>query len=167
MSALQAFWAQLTVLCNSRLLHINDGWSSWLFWSLAGGRASDQPNVLWPMRWCCVDGVTWSLQSFLCNVVMGECIVKVVIELDPGNAAGYVLLQTFRMMLLLLASGISLQVFNYSWRGWREHQPGYICLEVNNEVQIFVVHDEDYILNWLKPEWEHNRVSRLMENTIV
>jgi hypothetical protein len=45
---------------------------------------------------------------------MGECIVKVVIELDPGNAAGYVLLQTFRMMLLLLASGISLQVFNYS-----------------------------------------------------
>jgi hypothetical protein len=47
---------------------------------------------------------------------MGECIVKVVIELDPGNAAGYVLLQTFMMMmlLLLLASGISLQVFSYS-----------------------------------------------------
>jgi hypothetical protein len=65
-----------------------------------------------------VDGVTWSLQSFLCNVVMGECIVKVVIELDPGNGAGYVLLQTFMMMtmmmMLLLASGISLQVFSYS-----------------------------------------------------
>jgi hypothetical protein len=61
-----------------------------------------------------VDGVTWLLQSFLCNVVMGECIVKVVIELDPGNAAGYVLLQTFMMMMMLLASGISLQVFNYS-----------------------------------------------------
>jgi len=45
---------------------------------------------------------------------MGECIVKVVIELDPGNAAGYVLLQTFMMMMMLLASGISLQVFNYS-----------------------------------------------------
>jgi hypothetical protein len=64
-----------------------------------------------------VDGVSWSLQS-LCKVVLGECTVKVVIELDPGNAAGYVLLQTFMMMtmmmMLLLASGISLQVFNYS-----------------------------------------------------
>jgi hypothetical protein len=49
---------------------------------------------------------------------MGECIVKVVIELDPGNGAGYVLLQTFMMMtmmmMLLLASGISLQVFSDS-----------------------------------------------------
>jgi hypothetical protein len=55
---------------------------------------------------------------------MGECIVKVVIELDPGNAAGYVLLQTFMMMtmmmMLLLASVISTTSVQLQLKGSEE-----------------------------------------------
>jgi hypothetical protein len=49
-----------------------------------------------------------------CNVEMGEPFANWVLEIDPGNAVGYVLLQT---SMLLVASGtISSQTFND--RGW-------------------------------------------------
>jgi hypothetical protein len=56
-----------------------------------------------------------------CNVEMGEHIAKWVLEIDPGNAVGYVFYQT---ILLLLASGISGQTFNdIGWKGvWRSSQ---------------------------------------------
>ncbi len=44
------------------------------------------------------------------NVEMGECVGKQVLELEPENAAGYVMLS--KTCMLLLATGISVRMLN-------------------------------------------------------
>ncbi len=74
------------------------------------------------------------------NTEMGERIAKQVVELDPGNTAGYVLLSNIYANAGKwdLVSNIQQQRLA---RGVKK-QPGRTWIEVNNEVHSFVVDDQ-------------------------
>ncbi len=76
------------------------------------------------------------------SVEMGECIAKVVLELEPENAAVYVLLSN----IYATAGGRHL-CENVQWQrkeqGLKE-QPGRTWIEVNNEVHTFIVDDQHH-----------------------
>jgi hypothetical protein len=76
------------------------------------------------------------------NVEMGERIAKRVLELEPENASGYVLLSN-----IYAAAGKRDLCKNVEWqrkeRGVKK-QPGRTWIEVNNEVHTFVVDDQEH-----------------------
>jgi len=73
---------------------------------------------------------------------MGERIAKRVLESDPGNAAGYVLLSN-----IYAAAGkwdSSANVHRQRLERGVKKEPGRTWIEVNNEVHSFIVNDEEH-----------------------
>ncbi len=70
------------------------------------------------------------------NVEMAECTAKQVLEMEPDNAAGYVLLSN------IYAAGGNMHLCE-NVEGEKK-QPGCNWIEVNNEVHMFVVEDQDH-----------------------
>ncbi len=74
------------------------------------------------------------------NVEMGECVAKQVLELEPENVEGYVLLSN-----VYAAAGNQDLSKNVEWqrkeRGVKKQQ-GHTWIEVNNEVHTFVLDDK-------------------------
>ncbi len=76
------------------------------------------------------------------NLEMAERIAKWVVELEPENAAGYVLLSNINA-----TAGNRQLLENVEWQRKEKvakNQPGCTWIEVNNEVHTFVVEDQDH-----------------------
>ncbi len=76
------------------------------------------------------------------NMEMGECIARRVLESDPGNSAGYVLL-----LNIYAAAGnwdLSATVQKLRLERGVRRQQGRTWIEVNNEVHTFVVDDQEH-----------------------
>jgi len=76
------------------------------------------------------------------NLEMGECIARRVLESDPGNSAGYVLL-----LNIYAAAGnwdLSATVQKLRLERGVRRQQGRTWIEVNNEVHTFVVDDQEH-----------------------
>ncbi len=74
------------------------------------------------------------------NVEMAECVGKQILEMEPDNAAGYVLLSN-----IYAAAGNRHLCENVEWQRKEKgvkKQPGRTWIEVNNEVHTFVVEDQ-------------------------
>jgi hypothetical protein len=95
------------------------------------------------------------------NVEMAECIAKRILEMEPDNAAGYVVLSK-----IYVAAGNRHLRENVEWqrtaRGVKR-QPGCTWIEVNNEVHTFVVDDQDHPL-MIEIHAELQRLSGLMHD---
>jgi hypothetical protein len=76
------------------------------------------------------------------NLEMGECIARRVLELDPGNSAGYVLLSNIYAAAGNWDLSATVQKLRLE-RGIRRQQ-GRTWIEVNNEVHTFVVDDQEH-----------------------
>jgi hypothetical protein len=95
---------------------------------------------------CKPDVAVWMALLGACrihgHVEMGERIAKHILEVDPGNAAGYVLLSN-----IYAAAGkwdLSEKVQSQRKEMGVKKQPGRTWIEVNNEVHTFVVDDQDH-----------------------
>ncbi|CAK9238416.1 unnamed protein product [Sphagnum troendelagicum] len=95
---------------------------------------------------CEPSGSVWNALLGACriygNVEMGERIAKRVLESDPGNAAGYVLLSN-----IYAAAGkwdSSANVHRQRLERGVKKEPGRTWIEVNNEVHSFIVNDEEH-----------------------
>jgi pentatricopeptide repeat protein len=95
---------------------------------------------------CKPDVAVWMALLGACrihgNMEMGERIAKHILEVDPGNAAGYVLLSN-----IYAAAGkwdLSEKVQSQRKERGVKKQPGRTWIEVNNEVHTFVVDDQDH-----------------------
>ncbi|CAM6004795.1 unnamed protein product [Sphagnum balticum] len=95
---------------------------------------------------CKPDVAVWMALLGACrihgNVEMGERIAKHILEVDPGNAAGYVLLSN-----IYAAAGkwdLSEKVQSQRKERGVKKQSGRTWIEVNNEVHTFVVDDQDH-----------------------
>jgi hypothetical protein len=76
------------------------------------------------------------------SVEMGEHIAKVVLELEPENAAVHVLLSN-----IYAAAGsrhLCKNVQRQRKQQGLKEQPGRTWIEVNNEVHTFLVDDQDH-----------------------
>ncbi|CAM6050493.1 unnamed protein product [Sphagnum compactum] len=76
------------------------------------------------------------------NIEMGEHAAKKVIELDPGDAAGYVLLSN-----IYAAAGkwdLSSNIQQQRLERGVDKQPGCTWIEVNHELHSFTVDDQDH-----------------------
>jgi pentatricopeptide repeat protein len=76
------------------------------------------------------------------NVEMAERIAKRILEIDPENAAGYVLLSN-----IYAAAGnrhLCENIERQRKEKGAKKQLGHTWIEVNNEVHMFVVEDEDH-----------------------
>ncbi len=76
------------------------------------------------------------------NLEMGECIARRVLESDPGNSAGYVLLSN-----IYAAAGnwdLSATVQKLRLQRGVRRQQGRTWIEVNNEARTFVVDDQEH-----------------------
>jgi pentatricopeptide repeat protein len=77
------------------------------------GRLQEAENMIKPML-CEPTVAVWEALLGACrihgNVEMGECVGKQVLELEPENAAGYVMLS--KTCMLLVATGISVRMLN-------------------------------------------------------
>jgi pentatricopeptide repeat protein len=76
------------------------------------------------------------------NVEMGERIAKEVIDLDPGNSAGYVMLSN-----IYAAAGkwdISADIQCQRLERGVKKEPGRTWIEVNNEMHSFMVDDQEH-----------------------
>ncbi|CAK9202979.1 unnamed protein product [Sphagnum troendelagicum] len=95
------------------------------------------------------------------NVEMGERVAKKVLELEPENAAGYVLLSN-----LYTATGNRDLSKNIEWqrkeRSVKKH-PGCTWIEVDNEVHTFVVDDQHHP-QMIEIHAELKRLSGLMHD---
>jgi len=92
------------------------------------------------------DAAVWMALLGACrvhsNVEMGEYIAKQLVELDPGNAAGYVLLSN-----IYTAAGKwdqSAAVLQLKLDRGVKKQAAHTWIEVNNQVHRFVVDDQDH-----------------------
>jgi hypothetical protein len=86
---MKAFAVMLQWSQSKGTLHVH-GRPSWQCWLSTRGREDDQANAL---ETTCgsMEGFAQHLE-FMANVGMGECSAKRILELEPENAAGYVLL---------------------------------------------------------------------------
>ncbi|CAM6033659.1 unnamed protein product [Sphagnum compactum] len=95
---------------------------------------------------CKPDVAVWMALLGACrihgNVEMGERIAKHILEVDPGNAAGYVLLSN--IYAAAGKSDLSEKVQSQRKERGVKKQPGRTWIEVNNEVHTFVVDDQDH-----------------------
>jgi pentatricopeptide repeat protein len=76
------------------------------------------------------------------NVEMAERVAKQILEMEPDNAAGYVLLSN-----IYAAAGNRHLCENVEWQRMEKgvkKQQGRTWIEVNNEVHTFVVGDQDH-----------------------
>ncbi|CAM6036960.1 unnamed protein product [Sphagnum compactum] len=112
------------------------------------GRAGclDEAESLITTMPCEPSGSVWNALLGACriygNVEMGERIAKRVLESDPGNAAGYVLLSN-----IYAAAGkwdSSANVHRQRLERGVKKEPGRTWIEVNNEVHSFIVNDEEH-----------------------
>jgi pentatricopeptide repeat protein len=95
------------------------------------------------------------------NVEMGERVAKQILELDPENSAGYVLLSN-----IYAAAGnmhLSKNVEQQRKERGVKKQPGRTWIEVNNEVHTFVVDDQDHP-QMIEIRAELQRLSGLMHD---
>ncbi|CAK9210480.1 unnamed protein product [Sphagnum troendelagicum] len=95
------------------------------------------------------------------NVEMGERVAKQILELDPENSAGYVLLSNIYAAAgnMHLSKNVEQQ---RKERGVKKH-PGRTWIEVNNEVHTFVVDDQDHP-QMIEIRAELQRLSGLMHD---
>ncbi|KAH8960556.1 hypothetical protein BDL97_05G001100 [Sphagnum fallax] len=95
------------------------------------------------------------------NVEMGECVAKEILEFEPENAAGYVLLSN-----IYAAAGNSHLCENVEQqrkaRGVKK-QLACTWIEVNNEVHMFVVDNQDHP-QMMEIRAELQRLSGLMQD---
>jgi hypothetical protein len=95
------------------------------------------------------------------NVEMAECVAKRILELEPDNAASYVLLSN-----ISAAAGNRHLCENVEWQRKEKRvkrQPGCTWIEVNNEVHTFVVDDQDHP-QMIEIRAELQRLSGLMHD---
>jgi hypothetical protein len=94
------------------------------------------------------------------NVEMAEFFAKRILEMEPDNAAGFVVLSNY------VAGGNRHLCENVKWQRKAKgvkRQPGHTWIEVNNEVHTFVVDDQDHPL-MLEIYAELQRLSVLMHD---
>ncbi|CAK9225565.1 unnamed protein product [Sphagnum troendelagicum] len=95
------------------------------------------------------------------NVEMAERVAKRILDMEPENAAGYVLLSN-----IYAAVGnrhLCEKVEHQRKEKGAKNQPGRTWIEVNNEVHTFVVDDQDHP-QMIKIRAELKRLSLLMHN---
>jgi pentatricopeptide repeat protein len=95
------------------------------------------------------------------NVEMAERVAKKILELEPDNAAGYVLLPN-----IYAAAGnrhLCENVEQQRKEKGVKKQPGCTWIEVNNEVHTFVVDDQDHA-QMIEIHAELQRLSGLMHD---
>jgi hypothetical protein len=109
------------------------------------GRLHEAENMIMAMP-CEPHVAPWMALLGACrihgNVEMGERVAKQILELDPENSAGYVLLSN-----IYAAAGnmhLSKNVEQQRKERGVKKQPGRTWIEVNNEVHTFVVDDQDH-----------------------
>ncbi len=109
------------------------------------GRLHDAEVLIKTMP-CEANATVWMALLGACrihgNLEMGECIARRVLESDPGNSAGYVLL-----LNIYAAAGnwdLSATVQKLRLERGVRRQQGRIWIEVNNEVHTFVVDDQEH-----------------------
>jgi len=90
------------------------------------------------------------------NVEMAECIAKQVLEMEPDNAVGYVLLSN------IYAAGGNMHLYG-NVEGEKK-QPGCTWIEVNTVVHMLVVEDQDHP-QIIEIHAELQRLSGLMHDT--
>jgi pentatricopeptide repeat protein len=76
------------------------------------------------------------------NMEMGERIAKIILQLEPKNAAGYVMLSN-----IYVSAGkrhLADKVEQQRTEIGAKKQPGRTWIEVNNEVHTFLVDDQDH-----------------------
>jgi hypothetical protein len=92
---------------------------------------------------------------------MAEHVAKQILELEPDNAAGYVLLSN-----IYAAAGNRHICVNVEWQRKEKgvkKQPGCTWIEVNNKVNTFVVDDQDHP-QMIEIHAELQRLSGLMHD---
>jgi len=115
---------------------------------------------------CKLDMTAWGASLVTCrihgNVEMGEHATQ-VLELDPENAAGYVLLLNIDTSVgnRHLCGNVEQQ---RKERGVKK-QPGCTWIKVNNEVHTFVVEDQDHP-QIIEIQAELKRLSVLMHDAV-
>ncbi len=128
------------------------------------GHLQEAENMLMAMP-CEPQVAAWMALLGACrihgNVEMAEHIAKQILEIDPENAAGYVLLSN------IYAAAGNMHLCENIERQRKEKgakkQPGHTWIEVNNEVHMFVVEDEDHPqMNEIQAELQ--RLSCLMHD---
>ncbi|CAK9866876.1 unnamed protein product [Sphagnum jensenii] len=76
------------------------------------------------------------------NIEMGERVAKIILQLEPKNAAGYVMLSN-----IYASAGkrhLVDKVEQQRTERGAKKQPGLTWIEVNNEVHTFIVDDQDH-----------------------
>ncbi|CAM6004365.1 unnamed protein product, partial [Sphagnum balticum] len=128
------------------------------------GHLQEAENMIQGMP-CKPNAAIWRALLGACrvhgNVEMGECMAKRVLELEPKNAAGFVLLSN-----LYAATG-NLELSESVERQRKERdakkQPGCTWIEVNDAVHTFVVDDQIHP-EMIKIRAELKRLSVLMHD---
>jgi pentatricopeptide repeat protein len=128
------------------------------------GHLQEAENIIQGMP-CKPDAAVWIALLGACrihgNLEMGERVAKRVLELEPKNAAGYVMLSN-----LYAATG-NLELSKNVERQRKERdakkQPGRTWIEVNDVVHTFVVDDQTHP-QMIKIRAELKRLSRLMHD---
>jgi pentatricopeptide repeat protein len=128
------------------------------------GHLQEAENMIQGMS-CKPNAAVWRALLSACrihsNVEMGECAVKRVFELEPKNAAGYVLLSN-----LYAATGnleLSENVEQQRKERDAKKQPGHTWIEVKDVVHTFVVDDQIHP-QMIKIRAELKRLSGLMHD---
>jgi hypothetical protein len=128
------------------------------------GHLQEAENVIKEMP-CKPNATVWTALLGTCrihgNVEMGKHVTKQVLELEPENAAGYVLLSN----MYAVAGNWDLSEKVELQRKERDvkKQPGPTWIEVNNEVCTFVV-EQDHA-QMVEIHAELKRLSGLMNDT--
>ncbi|CAN5953718.1 unnamed protein product [Sphagnum jensenii] len=128
------------------------------------GHLQEAENMIMAMP-CKPQAAAWMALLGACrihgNVGMAERVAKRILEMEPENAAVYVLLSN-----IYAAAGNRHLCENVEWqrkeRGAKK-QPGCTWIEVNNEVHMFVVQDQDHP-QMIEIHAELQRLSGLMHN---
>ncbi|CAM6040507.1 unnamed protein product [Sphagnum compactum] len=129
------------------------------------GRLQEAENMVMAMP-CTPHVDAWMALLGACrihgNVEIAERVAKRIIEMEPENAAGYVLLSN-----IYAAGGNRHLCENVEWQRKEkgaQRQPGHTWIEVNNEVHTFVVEDRDHP-QMIEIHAELQRLSELMHDS--
>jgi pentatricopeptide repeat protein len=128
------------------------------------GHLQEAENMVMAMP-CKPQAAAWMALLGACrihgNVGMAECVAKRILELEPENAAVYVLLSN-----IYAAAGnrhLCENVERQRKERGAKKQPGRTWIEVNNEVHTFVVQGQDHP-QMIEIHAELQRLSGLMHN---
>ncbi|CAM6092823.1 unnamed protein product [Calypogeia fissa] len=107
------------------------------------GRLHEAEDLIRGMS-CKPDATVWMSLLSACrihdNVLMGEQVATRVLELDPGNAASYILLSNIYASAGKWDSRAKIQ--RQRWKNSMKKDPGCTWIEVNSKVHTFTVHDQ-------------------------